>query len=160
MRGQKRVKRGEEAKYADRPERFYKALEGEEEATKSARVISGGSQTTANIEQDALNTMLNADTLHTLKDVAKGSKSISDLLMRGGEYLLQHAFGQSADIAAAGARKLASTDPRVHAEAMREFKMRLGRGRAQILDEMMQRQRRAVRHAVAGTAGAVPGEKQ
>ena len=89
------------------------------------------------------------DTLHTLRDVFAGGGP-SAILQRGAELAFERFFGMSAEVNAALARKLASTDPRIHAEAYRELSMRVGRSRAEIFQRVMEQHRRAVSAAAAG----------
>ena len=137
--------------FRNRPQRFYEALEFEESKIGTRNVAQGGSPTQERALRDNL-----FDTLHTLRDVFTGGPTA--LVQRGAELLFERFFGLSAEVNVALARKLASTDPRIHAEAYRELSMRVGRSRADIFRQVMEQHRRAVSASAAGGAAQEAAE--
>ena len=136
--------------FRDRPQRFYEALAFEEQKIASRNKIMGGSPTQERAVRDTL-----FDTLHSLRDVFSGGPSAA--LQKGIELAIERFFGQSAEVNVALARKLASNDPRIHAQAYRELTMRAGHSRADIFREAMERTRRG---ATGGLGGAIAGQEQ
>ena len=133
--------------FRDRPQRFYEALEVEEQKIQTRNKVLGGSPTQERSIRDTL-----FDSLHTLRDVF--TQGPSAVIQRGAELAFERFFGMSAEVNVALARKLASTDPRIHAEAYRELSMRVGRSRAEIFQRAMEHHRRAI--TSGGLTAATP----
>ena len=132
--------------FHNRPRRFYKGLEFEENKIATRNVVSGNSATQERAIRDQM-----FDTLHTLRDVFTQGPAAA--MGRGAQLLFERFFGLSSDVNVALARKLASTNPAIHDEAYRELSMRVGRSRSDIFRHVMEQYRR---EATASAAGAAP----
>jgi hypothetical protein len=147
--------------FANRPERFGRAIDVEGLFPETRQVARGGSQTAERVQDDLMQVALDASqNVQTLMSVLRGNQSLYQLVERAFALVWDRAFGVGADAAREATRMLLTANPAERAAMLQQVAAIMPANRMAQFSELTRRLAGSVGGASASAVGAAAGAPQ